>query len=101
WGGRHLVVGFAAGDIPKPPANLLLLKGASLVGGLWGEIVRREPDASAANERQLLARLREGALDPLIPRPQLLAPAPAALEALLGREAVGKLVVLPGQDGAA
>jgi len=101
WRGRHLVVGFAAGDIPAPPANLLLLKGTSLVGVFWGEFVRREPDASAANARQLLAWLREGALDPLISRRYPLAQAPAALEALLGREAVGKLVVLPGQDGAA
>jgi len=99
WGGRHLVVGFAAGDIPKPPANLLLLKGASLVGVFWGEFVRREPEASAANARQLLAWLREGALEPLISRRYPLAQAPAALNALLGREAVGKLVILPGQPG--
>ena len=99
WGGRHLVVGFAAGDIPKPPANLLLLKGASLVGVFWGEFVRREPEASAANARQLLAWLREGALQPLVSRRYPLEQAPAALDALLGREAVGKLVILPDQDG--
>ncbi|MFO0207189.1 MAG: zinc-binding dehydrogenase, partial [Betaproteobacteria bacterium] len=43
WRGRLLVVGFASGDIPPIPANLLLLKGASAVGGFWGEFARREP----------------------------------------------------------
>lgn len=99
WRGRHLVVGFAAGDIPKPPANLLLLKGTALVGVFWGDFVRREPEASAANARQLLAWLREGALKPLISRRYPLAQAPAALNALLGRQAVGKLVILPQQAG--
>src|SRR5690606_21639872 len=77
WRGRHLMVGFAAGDIPKPPANLLLLKGTALVGVFWGDFVRREPEASAANARQLLAWLREGALKPLISRRYPLAQAPA------------------------
>lgn len=95
WRGRHLVVGFAAGDIPKLPANLLLLKGSALVGVFWGDFVRREPEANAANTRQLLAWLREGALRPLVSRRYPLSQAPAALNALLGREAVGKLVVLP------
>lgn len=97
WRGRHLVVGFAAGGIPKLPTNLLLLKGSALVGVFWGEFVRREPDANAANTRQLLAWLREGALRPLISKRYPLAQAPAALNALLGREAVGKLVILPQQ----
>ena len=99
WGGRHLVVGFAAGEIPKPPANLLLLKGAALVGVFWGDFVRREPEANAANTRQLLAWLREGALQPLISRRYPLSQAPDALAALLGREAVGKLVVRPQLAG--
>ncbi len=55
WGGRLLVIGFAAGDIPKIPTNLLLLKNASLVGVFWGEHTKREPEAHAANMRQLLA----------------------------------------------
>src|SRR5690606_22754525 len=95
WRGRHLIVGFAAGEIQKLPANLLLLKGSALVGVFWGDFVRREPEANAANTRQLLAWLREGALRPLVSTRYPLSQAPAALEALLAREAVGKLVVLP------
>lgn len=99
WGGRYLVVGFAAGGIPKLPINLLLLKGSALVGVFWGEFVRREPEANAANTRQLLAWLREGALDPLISQRYPLARAPDALQALLDRHAIGKLVIVPQQPG--
>ena len=95
WGGRHLVVGFAAGDIPKIPANLLLLKGSALVGVFWGDFVRREPEANAANTRQLLDWLCEGALRPLVSARLPLAGAADALDALLGRKAIGKLLVLP------
>ena len=95
WRGRYLVVGFAAGDIPKLPTNLLLLKGSALVGVFWGEFVRREPVANATNTRQLLAWLHEGALHPLISSRYPLSRAPEAMEALLGRQAIGKLVVVP------
>src|SRR5919108_440677 len=44
WRGRLLVVGFAAGEIPKLPLNLPLLKGAAVVGVFWGDFARREPD---------------------------------------------------------
>lgn len=97
WGGRYLVVGFAAGGIPKLPTNLLLLKGSALVGVFWGEFVRREPVANAENTRQLLAWLREGALRPLISARYPLSRASDALDALLGRQAIGKLVILPHQ----
>ena len=95
WRGRYLVVGFAAGGIPKFSANLLLLKGSALVGVFWGEFVKREPQANAANTRQLLAWLREGALRPLVSARYPLAGAADALDALLGRRAVGKLLIVP------
>ena len=53
WRGRHLVVGFAAGEIPRLPLNLPLLKGASLVGVFWGDFARREPRAFAQSVAQL------------------------------------------------
>ncbi len=95
WRGRYLVVGFAAGDIPKIPINLLLLKGSALVGVFWGEFVRREPKLNAANMAQLFTWLNERKIHPLISKRYPLAQAPAALDALLAREAVGKLVILP------
>src|SRR6266702_1218841 len=53
WRGRLLVVGFAAGEIPKLPLNLALLKGASVVGVFWGDFARREPKAFAGSIAQL------------------------------------------------
>ncbi len=97
WRGRYLVVGFAAGDIPKIPINLLLLKGSALVGVFWGEFVRREPKLNAANMAQLFAWLNEGKINPLISKRYPLSQAPAALDALLARQAIGKVVILPQQ----
>ncbi|MEO6518010.1 MAG: hypothetical protein ABIO17_03325 [Pseudoxanthomonas sp.] len=59
WRGRYLVVGFAAGEIPKIPVNLLLLKGCALLGVFWGDFVRREPALNAANISLLFAWLCE------------------------------------------
>lgn len=97
WRGRYLVVGFAAGEIPKIPINLLLLKGSSLVGVFWGEFVRREPALSAENMAMLFSWLHERKIRPLISKRYPLAQAPAALDALLARKVVGKLVILPQQ----
>lgn len=99
WGGRLLVVGFAGGAIPKVPINLLLLKGSALVGVFWGEFVKREPELNVANMKQLFAWLAGGQIRPHISRRYRLDEAPAALQAMLDREALGKLVVLPQQVG--
>jgi len=60
WEGRYLVVGFAGGEIPKIPLNLLLLKGCDLRGVFWGEFVRRDPAAHRANMERLLGWAAEG-----------------------------------------
>ena len=95
WRGRYLVVGFAAGDIPRLPLNLLLLKGSALVGVFWGEFVRREPALNAQNMMQLMQWLHEGRIRPLISRRYPLSRAADALDALLARQAIGKLAILP------
>jgi NADPH:quinone reductase len=97
WRGRYLVVGFAAGDIPKIPINLLLLKGSSLVGVFWGDFVRREPALNVQNMALLFSWLHERKIHPLISRRYPLSQASQALDALLARQAIGKLVVLPQQ----
>ncbi len=97
WRGRYLVVGFAAGAIPKIAINLLLLKGSSLVGVFWGEFVRREPALHMQNMTQLFGWLQLRRIRPLISRRYPLSQAPQALQALLDRQAVGKLVILPQQ----
>ncbi len=94
WGGRHLVVGFAAGEIPRLPLNLPLLKGASLVGVFWGDFVRRAPTAHQANMNQLLSWLANGRLQPLVSRRYRLAEAGSALRDLLDRKIEGKAVIM-------
>jgi NADPH2:quinone reductase len=95
WRGRLLVVGFANGAIPQVPANLLLIKGASAVGVFWGEFARREPRANLAMLGELYGWLAQGRLRPHVSKAYALAETPRALEALLERRAVGKLVIHP------
>lgn len=94
WNGRMLVVGFAAGgEIPALPANLPLLKGASLIGVFWGAFAQRQPQDNAANFKQLFAWYAEGKLKPLVSQTFALEQAAEAIDTLGQRKAVGKLVV--------
>jgi NADPH2:quinone reductase len=95
WRGRHLVIGFADGQVPALPLNLPLLKGASLVGVFWGEFAKREPKANAAGLQELLGWINEGKLKPLVSRSYALADAPMALLDMAARKVVGKVVVVP------
>ena len=94
WNGRLLVVGFASGAIPQVAANLLLLKGAAVLGVFWGAFTQRQPEDNAANFRQLFAWHAQGKLKPLVSKTYPLAEAGTAIEQLGQRRAVGKLVVL-------
>lgn len=95
WRGRILIVGFAAGEIPSLPANLLLLKGTSAVGVFWSEFAKREPDANRAMLAQLFAWLSQGRLRPHVTRTATLEDVPEVLGDLLARRVVGKVVVKP------
>jgi NADPH2:quinone reductase len=96
WRGRHLVIGFAAGEIPKLPLNLALLKGASVVGVFWGEFTRREPQAFAESARQLARWYKEGKLKPHVSATFPLAKAAEAMNLLASRKAKGKVVIRIG-----
>ena len=93
WNGRFLVVGFAAGDIPRIPLNLPLLKGASIVGVFWGAFCRQEPDLNAQNMQELFDLHARGKLKPVICATYPLERAPEALEFVAGRGALGKVVI--------
>jgi NADPH2:quinone reductase len=93
WRGRYLVVGFAAGGIPALPWNLPLLKGASIIGVFWGEFVRRERKAFAADLQSLAAGYADGALRPAIDSVLPMQELPAAFNRLSSREVMGKLVL--------
>ena len=93
WRGRLLVVGFAAGEIPKLPLNLALLKGASVVGVFWGDFARREPQRFRASAEQLGRWYREGKLRPHVSQTLPLAKAAEAINLLASRQAKGKIVL--------
>ena len=93
WRGRYLVVGFAAGDIPRIPLNLALLKERQILGVYWGEAVQRNPKQHAANVEQLLQWFAAGHVRPEITELLSLDAATQAIARLSRREAMGKLVV--------
>ncbi len=94
WNGRHLVVGFASGDIPKLPLNLPLLKGASLIGVYWGEYVKREPHKVRANMERIVKWVQEGRIRPHIHGAYTLEQAADAFRAISRREVKGKVVLV-------
>ncbi|UAM98695.1 NADPH:quinone oxidoreductase family protein [Polaribacter litorisediminis] len=93
WKGRHLVIGFANGEIPKIPINLTLLKGASIVGVFWGAFAQKEPKKSLENIHQLLTWFTKGYLKPHINKTYALKEAPKALEDMIQRKVKGKIVI--------
>jgi NADPH2:quinone reductase len=95
WRGRYLVVGFAAGDIPRIPLNLPLLKGCSVVGVYWGSFAQRERDEQRRNVAELWQMFESGRLVPVVGETHELADYGAAFDSLASRRAQGKVVVLP------
>ena len=96
WRGRYLVVGFAAGGIPKIPLNLALLKEASIVGVYWGEFSKRDPATNAANLKELMGWLRAGKIKPLVSATYPLERAADALSDMINRKVQGKVVLVTG-----
>ena len=94
WRGRHLVVGFAAGEIPAIKINLPLIKGASLVGVFWGDFARREPAANAAMMQTLASWYAQGKIKPVIDRQMPMSELKAAYARMGSREVMGKLVLV-------
>ena len=95
WEGRHLVVGFAAGEIPKLPLNLVLLKGCAVLGVFWGQWVRLEKDDYKAAIATLAEWCAAGKLSCHIQKVYSLAETPEALKALSERRVMGKLLLRP------
>jgi NADPH:quinone reductase len=98
WNGRLLVVGFASGPIPSAKANLILLKGCSVVGVFWGAFSAREPEVNRKNFEQLMTWYAQGSLKPAISHRFPLERAADALNAITRREVVGKAVLLTSRN---
>ena len=93
WHGRYLVIGFASGDIPELPANIALLKEASIIGVWWGTWVAKNPAGHIQNIKELAALIGEGKLVPRISEKYPLEDYVDAFGAITGRRALGKVVL--------
>jgi len=95
WLGRYLVVGFAAGEIPKLPLNLVLLKSCDVRGVFWGSWTEREPAAHRANMADLIGWCTDGKLSAHVHAAYPLADVAQALKDIAGRKVMGKVVLKP------
>ena len=95
WEGRFLVIGFAAGDIPKLPLNLVLLKACDVLGVFWGSWITRDPAGHRANTAQLLSWVADGKLSSHVHAVYPLSEAAAALKAIASRKVMGKVILRP------
>lgn len=96
WRARLLVIGFAAGDIPKIPLNLPLLMERSVIGVYWGDWARRNPADFAVSVRELGAWFAQGKLRPHVSATFPLARAAEALQLMADRQVKGKVVIASG-----
>jgi NADPH2:quinone reductase len=94
WKGRFLVIGFAAGEIPKIPLNLVLLKGCTIVGVFWGAFTAKETARYREGLAELFAWVRDGKLVPHVAGTYKLEQAALALEEMASRKVIGKLVLV-------
>lgn len=95
WEGRFLVIGFTAGDIPRIPLNLPLLKGCSIVGVFWGSFAARDPRRNQEHLQELLNWFKTGKIKPFISATYPLERAADALNDVMNRKVKGKVVVVP------
>jgi len=93
WGGRYLVIGFAAGEIPKIPLNLVLLRSSALVGVFWGAWAERNPEKHRANMAEIARWCAEGKLSAHVHAVYPLEQTAEAIKALSNRQVMGKLVL--------
>ncbi len=93
WYGRFLVIGFAGGEIPKIPLNLVLLKSCDIVGVFWGAYIEREPQRNRENMEMLLGWCASGRVRPRIDRTFPLDRTADALNVLAKRQAKGKIIL--------
>jgi NADPH2:quinone reductase len=98
WAGRVLVIGFAGGEIPKVPANLVLLKGCALVGVFWGAFAGRDPELNRKNFQTMFAWYEQKKLAPIVSQRFPLEKAKDAMHAIIAREVVGKCVITMGRS---
>lgn len=96
WKGRFVTIGFASGEIPRIPLNLVLLKGCVVKGFEIRTFSQFEPELAARDERELLELLASGRIDPHISAVHPLADVAAALASVAERRSTGKVLLRAG-----
>jgi len=96
WEGRYLVIGFAAGEIPRVPLNLTLLKGCDVLGVFWGAFTGRNPKAASDSLKEIMQMISDGKLRPDVSAKFPLAEGGKSIRMLMDRKAMGKVVVTMG-----
>ena len=95
WKGRYMVMGFASGKIPKIALNLPLLKGNSIIGVFWSDFIQREKEAYVCIVQDLISWFLEGKLNPIVSKSYPLEQANLALNDIMQRRVIGKIVLIP------
>ena len=93
WDGRYLVIGFAAGEIPKIPINLALLKGMKIVGVFWGAWVSMFPEENKKNFLELFDLHSQEKIKPEVSDSFPLEEGAKAIAHLKDRKAKGKVII--------
>lgn len=93
WHGRYLVIGFASGEIPKFPANIALLKEASIIGIWWGTWAAKNPKLQIQNMMELAKLVAEGVVTPRVTESYALDDYADAFKAITERRARGKVTL--------
>jgi NADPH:quinone reductase len=95
WGGRIIVIGFAAGRVSQVPANIVLVKNIDVIGFYWGSYQAHKPDLLRGSFTQLFRWFQEGKLRPHVSHRFPLDQAAEALSLLQQRRSTGKVVLIP------
>ena len=95
WKGRYMVVGFASGEISKISLNLPLLKGNSIIGVFWSDFIQREKEEYVCVVQDLILWFLEGKLNPIVSKTYPLGQVNLALNDIIQRRVLGKIVLIP------
>lgn len=95
WGGRFVVLGFASGEIPRIPLNLVLLKGVVVKGFEFRTFAEHVPDAARRDREELAQLFATGQVRPHVSAVYPLEQTAQALRAMADRQALGKIVIDP------
>uniref|UniRef100_A0A7S0S512 Enoyl reductase (ER) domain-containing protein n=1 Tax=Chlamydomonas leiostraca TaxID=1034604 RepID=A0A7S0S512_9CHLO len=96
WGAHIAVIGFAAGGIPKIPANILLVKNTTVHGLFWGSYMQHDPKILRSSMDDIMAWFAKGQLQPHVSHSFSLEEAPQAFKTMLERKMMGKILITPG-----